>query len=569
MIKYRLLNKIFLIMALVSVILTSCSSNGNLVTIKSKFDQSCLYINEEDLPEYVYYLEEDSFWLYLDSVIDFKVLIQAAYQNKIDSVISYDLVDIKRMLMIDKLWEEVVDSFLSDQDSLAYFYWRAGHYNLNLMVLRFYPSVQSEIDLISNTLNELMENDTVALGRYADSVVGKFRSNPLFRGPLGNLGPVSATILPSTQGNLVLEMPNYSISSPMITDTGLFIFVRLGSSEVESPGEFEQLKEIYIRDFQNHFLFEQAQRYIDNLKKEFSYEFNSQGIEIISSYYPFSRLTVEDPVVLPDYKPEHLPVWLVCFSNGDYADTVTIGDMINRLSRGRMLYPDLSDRNNLYVFLMRDIIPPLLLEHQCLQRGFDENQEILQKYRQIADSLLVSTLISRSMGEDLDSTELFVYYQQNPDRFSMPERVELSIIGVEDSSFAEILYDSLARGNDFDSLAYSWSELPSGDNYGYVGIVERGRYREEVDSIIFSLPDSTPSPVVYMDGYYVILMVLNHHPSSLIPFTEAFTRVEYFYRKEMKHQITSLILESARKNVEIDIDSTLIKNILRDKKEEL
>lgn len=569
MIKYKLLNKIFLIMALLSIILTSCSSNGNLVTIKTKFDQSCIFINEQDLPEYVYYLEEDSFWSYLDSVIDFKILVEAAYQNKIDSVLSYDLVDVKRILMIDKLWQEVVDSFLSDQDSLAYFYWKAGHYNLHLMVLRFYPATPSEIDLISNTLNELMEKDTVALGKYADSVVSKFRTNPLFKGPLGDLGPVSATILPSTQGKLVLEMPDYSISSPIVTDTGMFIFVRLGSSEVEGPGEFEQLKEIYIQDFQNHFLFEQAQQYIDNLKQKYNYEFNPEGMEIISSYYPFSRLTVEDPVVLPDYEPEHLPVELVCFYNDDYRDTVTIGDMINRLSRGRMLYPDLSDSNNLYIFLMRDIIPPLLLEQQCIQRGFHEDQDILMKYRKIADSLLVSTLINRSMGEDLDSTELFVYYQQNPDLFSMPERVELAIIGVEDSSFAEILYDSLNRGIDFDSLAYSYSELPSGDKYGYVGIAERGRYREEVDSIIFSLPDSTPSPVVFMDGYYVILMVLNHHPSSLIPFREAFTRIEYFYRKEMKHQITNLILESARKNVEIDIDSTLIKNILEDKKEEL
>ena len=72
-----------------------------------------------------------------------------------------------------------------------------------------------------------------------------------------------------------------------------------------------------------------------------------------------------------------------------------------------------------------------------------------------------------------------------------------------------------------------------------------------------------------MDGYFVIMKVSGYKPDSLLPFYEVFDRASYLYEKTLREKIEELLLDDLKKQFQIVIDSTSIRNILKKKKEDI
>lgn len=547
-------------------ILFTLSCSGEVSIVKINED---VLIKESDLPEYSFYLSEDSFFVFLDSIVDEKVLLIGAEREGLHEKLAFEFNDIKRVLIIDSLWSVLEDSFIQNQDSLAYFYWLASQKTMKLYAIRLPVDFITQAEMISEIADSLAKNDTIGLDHFVDSITDLYNFAPLFRGPAGDMRWTFASVFTSNLGYHILNQPDYSSSPPIATDSGVFIFIRLASRDAPYIGDFEDLKEIILNDYRGRFIFEQSDMFINRLRSEYEINYNEEALRKISTFYPFLRLEEENPVILPDYDENLSEMWVVEFHQNNYFDTLYFKDIFTRLSTGRILYPNLADTNFLKLFLTRDVIPPLLLERDGINRNIHLSEDIKQRYKEVRDSVLINYYITSKSGSDFTSEEIYLFYDTNRDLFKIPERFELSIIGVVDSQLAQKLYDTLLLGGDFETIAQSQSELPSASNGGDLGIVRRGRYRPEIDSVIFSLREEELSPVLFMDGYFVIMKVSGYKPDSLLPFYEVFDRASYLYEKTLREKIEELLLDDLKKQFQIVIDSTSIRNILKKKKEDI
>ncbi len=542
----------------------SCSGEVSFV----KIDEDVL-IKESDLPEYSFYLSEDSFFNFLDSIVDEKVLLIGAEREGLPEKLAFEFNDIKRVLILDSLWSVLEDSFIRNQDSLAYFYWLASQKTMKLYAIRLPVDFITQAEMVSEIADSLIKNDTIGLDHFVDSITDLYDFTHLFRGPAGDLKWIFASVFTSNLGYHILNQPDFSSSQPIATDSGVFIFIRLASRDAPYIGDFEDIKEIILEDYRGRFIFEQSDMFINRLRSEYEINYNEEALRKISTYYPFQRLEEEDPVILPDYDENLSEMWVLEFHRNNYFDTLYCKDIFKRLKTGRILYPNLSDTNFLKLFIARDILPPLFLEREGVNRNIHLSDDIQQRFKEVKDSILIDYYITSKSGSDFDSVEIYLFYDTNQDLFKIPERLELSIIGVVDSQLAQKLYDTLLLGGDFEVIARSQSELPSALNGGDLGIVRRGRYRPEIDSMIFSLHEEELSPVLFMDGFHVIMKVSGYKPDSLLPFYEVFDRASYLYEKTLREKIKELLLDDLKKQFQIVIDSTSIRNILKKKKEDI
>lgn len=545
-------NLFILLLLLLSV---GCNSSNTLVKI-----QNCENITKEDIPEYAFYYEKDDFYLFLDSIVNRKIILHKANDLGLENELLINFEDIKRIMILDKLWISLQDSFINNQDSLAYLYWLSTQKSFRLFVLRF--PIGDSISAIETKENiELyIKSDTSFVKEIVNNHSLNYKLEYPYEGINGDLRWTTGSILPENLCRVVLNLPDFSVSEPVVTDTGVFLLVKYESKDLTSPGEFEELKELILLDMRNEFIFDQSDNYISKLRNAASIEFNKNALEIFSTLLHFKRVSIEEPVVISIYNDSIEDIWLFKIKDRN----ILIGELFNHLKTGRYLYPDLSDTNLLKLFIIRDYIPPILLSLDGESRGiFDELMS--ENYNRIRDSLTVDYFINSKLAVNIDSIEVFFFYENNPEIFIIPERINLRIIGVKDSILANSLIDSIKISEDFDIFARKYSELPSSLSGGDLGLINRGRYDNYFDSLIFLnyKEDIFLSDIIYRDSFYIIYQTSGYKEESLLPFDLSYDRAKAFYKKTLRENLRIILLENFKKEYNVEYDSIYIGSILK------
>lgn len=521
-------------------------------------------ITEKDIPEYAFYMQQDSFFQFLDSVTDVRLILMSAEEENFEEKIVSDIEDLGRILIIDSLWNSIHDSLLESHETLAYKYWEGSQILLRTMLVRIPPGRLEDAEGITDSMR-LFLGDSILLKEYVSSLSDRYNYGKLYFGPSGDLRDIFPYAVSFRLGDVLLSMSDLSVSDPIVTDTGIFILARLGISGTPYPGDYEGLKDLIITQESRRFFFEQTSQITDALRKKYGFSFNQEVFEIFASLPQFQRVLEEEPVVLPNIDEGVLSKWIAVAGK----DTITVGNMIEKLKSGRILYPNLSDTSMLRLFLTRDIIPPHLLIQEAEKRGIVLQGILLERFEYLKDSLVLESYIVAHTGIEADSQEVYAYYLSNPKLFTIPERMELYIVGVSDSMFAEELLDSVARRVPFETLAERYSILPSAKNGGDLGYVSRGRYREKIESLIFSLEPNSCSEVFFLDGYWVVFKTGLHKTDSVLPFGDVFESCRMLCQTELRKQMMEMILINKRNQHVVEIDSAAVMNILMKKKEEL
>ncbi len=118
------------------------------------------------------------------------------------------------------------------------------------------------------------------------------------------------------------------------------------------------------------------------------------------------------------------------------------------------------------------------------------------------------------------------FYQQNLDQFKTPEKVEARhiLIKVDENADetvvenarkqAQDIYEKAVKGKDFSELAKEFSQGPSRDSGGYVGIFERSSMVKPFGDKAFSMkPGEISKPVKTMFGWHVIKVMAKFEAS--------------------------------------------------------
>jgi len=185
---------------------------------------------------------------------------------------------------------------------------------------------------------------------------------------------------------------------------------------------------------------------------------------------------------------------------------------------------------------------------------------------QIERGMAIQELIDKEVTEKIkvSDEETKAFYDKNPQLFQQPEQIKASHILIKVQADApadqkaearkkiEDVQQKVKKGEDFATLAKTYSEGPSGPKGGDLGYFRRGQMVKPFEEAAFSLkPDETSEIVETQFGYHLI-KVNDKKPAKKMTYTEVKDRLSENLKKQKQDSEANAYIETLRKDAKIE-----------------
>lgn len=185
---------------------------------------------------------------------------------------------------------------------------------------------------------------------------------------------------------------------------------------------------------------------------------------------------------------------------------------------------------------------------------------------QIERGMAIQKLIDKEVTEKIkvSDEETKSFYDKNPQLFQQPEQVKASHILIKVQTDApddqkaaarkkiEAVQQKVQKGEDFATLAKTYSEGPSGPKGGDLGYFRRGQMVKPFEETAFSLkPDETSEIVETQFGYHLI-KVNDKKPAQKMTYAEVKDRLNDNLKKQKTDSEANTYIETLRKDAKIE-----------------
>ena len=185
---------------------------------------------------------------------------------------------------------------------------------------------------------------------------------------------------------------------------------------------------------------------------------------------------------------------------------------------------------------------------------------------QIERGMAIQELIGKEVTEKIkvSDEETKAFYDKNPQLFQQPEQIKASHILIKVQADApadqkaearkklEAVQQKVKKGEDFATLAKTYSEGPSGPKGGNLGYFRRGQMVKPFEEAAFSLkPDETSEIVETQFGYHLI-KVNDKKPAKKMTYAEVKDRLNDHLKKQKAETETNAYIETLRKDAKIE-----------------
>ncbi|MDO5041591.1 MAG: peptidylprolyl isomerase [Peptoniphilus sp.] len=162
--------------------------------------------------------------------------------------------------------------------------------------------------------------------------------------------------------------------------------------------------------------------------------------------------------------------------------------------------------NKIIKEILNELIYKELLYIDAKEKGYHEEEAFQRMLKQSESSLLTTYAIGKLLEEVAPTDrEVEAYYNANAERYDDEERVEASHILVADEETADEVIRKLDEGEQFEDLAMEYSECPSKNNGGNLGIFGHGDMVKPFEDAVFAMnEDEISAPVKTDFGYHII-----------------------------------------------------------------
>jgi peptidyl-prolyl cis-trans isomerase C len=185
---------------------------------------------------------------------------------------------------------------------------------------------------------------------------------------------------------------------------------------------------------------------------------------------------------------------------------------------------------------------------------------------QIARGMAIQELIDKEVTEkvNVSDEETKSFYDKNPQLFQQPEQVKAShiLIKVEADAPAdkkaearkkiETVQQKVQKGEDFATLAKTYSEGPSGPRGGDLGYFKRGQMVKPFEEAAFSLKPNETSEIVETRFGYHLIKVNDKKAAKKMTYAEVKDRLNEHLKKQKTDSEASAYIETLRKDAKIE-----------------
>jgi parvulin-like peptidyl-prolyl isomerase len=197
-------------------------------------------------------------------------------------------------------------------------------------------------------------------------------------------------------------------------------------------------------------------------------------------------------------------------------------------------------------------------------RSGSDAKDILES--DIGEELLIEQLRVVVRGNNQPSPDaVTAYYQANPGRFTLPERVRVSVILLKVPPYAaasewqarmkeaQSLRQRIIEGGDFAVIARERSEHESATQGGSLGLVHSGMLTQELQQIVDKLQVGELAEASAILQGIVLLRLDERQPSALMPLERARERARRLLEDEEGERAWQALVVQLRETVPVKL----------------
>ncbi|MDH4332522.1 MAG: peptidyl-prolyl cis-trans isomerase [Desulfobulbaceae bacterium] len=305
---------------------------------------------------------------------------------------------------------------------------------------------------------------------------------------------------------------------PVTVDKGIVV-LKIEERQGETPQDMEQLKGGIVKKLQSVKADTLTARLVDSLVKKFDVQVDEEVLAQIGL----------DPLV------EELADKTVISSN---QGNITAAMFWNNLQsekgfREKNQFPE-EELDALKKRLLAGIISQTVISWEAMARHYEEKEPFKWVYRFYCDHRLNKEIEKRLVEPKamVNGEELLKFYQENPERFSHPEKVDFMLLEGETPAISK-MWQEISSGSDFSEVA---AEQASGG--APLRQMEVAQLSPELKKIIPSLRKGEVSmPFAYKNGSALVRLV-EFKEKSPVPFREV--------REQIGQELSRLKYQQAR-----------------------
>ena len=162
----------------------------------------------------------------------------------------------------------------------------------------------------------------------------------------------------------------------------------------------------------------------------------------------------------------------------------------------------------------------------------------------------------------VDQNQVRSVYNQNPEQFSQPLKLEMSEIVLTDATIAENVFSRLKSGDDFDALLDEFgADTDTKKQGGYIGNIPINQFGTMASALGDIQPGELAGPFQVANNYFIILKCKGRTESRPLAFTEAEVKVqEYLFSKE-RQKVRDQMISNLRTRYNAQIDMNRLNTI--------
>lgn len=242
-------------------------------------------------------------------------------------------------------------------------------------------------------------------------------------------------------------------------------------------------------------------------------------------------------------------------------EIVTKGDMVEFANRQSQV--ELAKMKSSYSALeesLNNYLDQRLLLSEARAMGCESDPRYLRRIEDYKRGYAIDTFMNARLRElsDVSVADARAYYDANIGLYKKALQVEAFMILVDDPDLALKLIDRIRQGENFNELAFEYSIDRSRTAGGYLGFIEKGKWPNAFEDLVFSLDFNEVGGPVQTDFGHHLVLRKKTRPAMDIPFEAASDSIIALLRKERKPIFVERLTGELRKITGVTVEEEVV-----------
>jgi peptidyl-prolyl cis-trans isomerase C len=213
--------------------------------------------------------------------------------------------------------------------------------------------------------------------------------------------------------------------------------------------------------------------------------------------------------------------------------------------------------------IVDEVIIEELLYEEAKRRKLHKDPDIKELINDAVRKILISRVIEDETKNSapVSDDDVKAYYEQNKEKYMIPEMVRASHILVDTEEDANRAKGELDRGADFAAVAKEYSKDLTKDRGGDLGYFKKGQMIPEFENAAFNLKVGGTSDVVKTRFGYHIIRLNDYKPAEYRSFDEVSDTVRTSIMRDRQRQSFDSFTDTLKEKSNITINNDLLNEL--------